>query len=401
MRIERDRRPLFRKVRRSHGPLSFLASIGMLAAFAALMLGRASWFAREDADAASPANQPADLLAAAARGDTATLIPAAQAALAARPDDALALTLILQALVNRSYSDLFHEADLALALELSMAALAQRPDSPAIIALHAYALAVNGRTTAAYRHALRAIEADRENAVARVALSLAYNAQGLFQASLREAERAIELAGAAPTTWAIEAREAAATALGNLGRYRESLALIDEALIIDHRRLPLHFQRALYARQIGAADVASVAYFNVLAQDPGNIKARLRMCTQSSTLGEREAAIRYCREATDLAPALAEAWYLLGREFYLSGAFSEARDALAHCTSLQVVQEVPISERRFECWYLQGQAAEILGDCPALLATYSEYQAMAQRADLAQSWVYPPEGPAICQQTTP
>jgi hypothetical protein len=60
------------------------------------------------------------------------------------------------------------------------------------------------------------------------------------------------------------------------------------------------------------------------------------------------------------------------------------------------MQNIPVAQRRFECWYLQGQAAEINGDCPALLATYNEFLAMRSEADIAQTWVYPPEGPALC-----
>jgi hypothetical protein len=63
---------------------------------------------------------------------------------------------------------------------------------------------------------------------------------------------------------------------------------------------------------------------------------------------------------------------------------------------LQVAQNVPVPERRFECWYLQGQAAQINGDCPALIATYNEFRAMALDERVQQTWVYPPEGPPGC-----
>jgi hypothetical protein len=66
-----------------------------------------------------------------------------------------------------------------------------------------------------------------------------------------------------------------------------------------------------------------------------------------------------------------------------------------------MMQNVPLEERRFECWYLQGQAAEILGDCPSLIATYNEYRAMAAAAQIAETWVYPPEGPASCVTQSP
>jgi hypothetical protein len=67
----------------------------------------------------------------------------------------------------------------------------------------------------------------------------------------------------------------------------------------------------------------------------------------------------------------------LGREYFLQGDFANAQQDLHRCSSLQVMQNVPVSQRRFECWYLQGQAAQILGDCEALIATYNEFRSMA------------------------
>ena len=67
---------------------------------------------------------------------------------------------------------------------------------------------------------------------------------------------------------------------------------------------------------------------------------------------------------------------------------------------MQIAHSVPIEDRRFECWYIQGQAAEVLGDCPSLLALYAEYQEMASTADLPQRWTYPNDVPPICASPT-
>ncbi len=134
----------------------------------------------------------------------------------------------------------------------------------------------------------------------------------------------------------------------------------------------------------------------MLVYDPENVKARLRLCELSSLLREREAAIRYCQQVTERAPAWADGWYHLGREYFLQGNFRLAQEHFHRCSSLQVMQNIPPEERRFECWYLQGQAAEILGDCENLLATYNEFRAMAIDPAVQQTWTYPPEGPPGC-----
>jgi tetratricopeptide (TPR) repeat protein len=148
--------------------------------------------------------------------------------------------------------------------------------------------------------------------------------------------------------------------------------------------------------QIGDVDSATHAYYQVLTVDPGNVKVRLRLCELSSMMRERDEAIHYCEEVTQRAPSWSDGWYQLGREYFLQGNFESARDGLHRCSTLQVMQDVPVSQRRFECWYLQGQAAEILGDCQTLVTTYNEFRAMTADVDVQQTWTYPPEGPPQC-----
>ncbi|MEO1645568.1 MAG: hypothetical protein AAFR67_10305, partial [Chloroflexota bacterium] len=105
-------------------------------------------------------------------------------------------------------------------------------------------------------------------------------------------------------------------------------------------------------------------------------------------------------QVTVSAPGWSDGWYTLGREYYLNGDWSEAQSALNRCSTLQVAQDVPIEEREFECWYMQGQAAEVLRDCEALIPLYNQYQVMKNTADLSQTWVYPDDTPPICASAT-
>jgi tetratricopeptide (TPR) repeat protein len=209
--------------------------------------------------------------------------------------------------------------------------------------------------------------------------------------ALRESLQAVSSPG-----WRMDTHRALAISYSGVGDYVDASKSIERALALNNRLIPLYFERALYARQLGDADSASVAYFQVLAIDPHNVKARFRLCELSSVLRERDSAIDFCRQVTELAPAWSEGWYQLGREYFLQGNFVQAQHNLNRCSTLQVEQRVPVDERRFECWYLQGQAAEIVGDCPALLATYNEYRVMAGGSGLTQTWIYPPEGPPSC-----
>lgn len=341
-----------------------------------------------------------DAQAALARGDLTLTIALTERLLNANARDNAALSLLVRALIYRSDSDFGREADRTRALALTTDALNRSLSPRDVIAIHAYALQANGQNDDARRYALRAIDRDSNDIVARLALALAYSSGGLFEAGLREADKAVSLAQQ-NTLYAWDAGRVRAFALSRLGRYRDALTAADLAINYQRSLLPLHFEKALYALQISNFSLATSAYFNVLAFDGNNVKARYRLCELSSNMREAEAAVAYCTQVTERAPELADGWYLLGKEYYLQGQWRAAQQALNRCTTLEVKQALPIEERRFECWYLQGQSAEILGDCPNLLATYRQFQQMERVADLPETWIYPPEGPAICLSLTP
>jgi tetratricopeptide (TPR) repeat protein len=311
-----------------------------------------------------------------------------------------ARVLLARALIYRSYTDYNRAVDRQSALQLTSEALETAPDNPTLLAIHAFALQAAGSPAEGARVAQQVLNRDPQNIVARVALGLAYGGVGSFDNALSENLQAAHMALQKSDPWQMDTQRALAITYSDLGDYAKAIQAAESALAQNNHLIPLYFERALYALQIGDADAATVAYFQVLAYDPGNVKARLRLCELSSTMRERESAIRYCSEVAQRAPEWADGWYQLGHEYFLQGNFVEAQKDLHRCSSLQVMQNVPVKERRFECWYLQGQAAEILGDCADLVATYNEFRAMTADADVQETWVYPPEGPPGCVTAT-
>jgi tetratricopeptide (TPR) repeat protein len=336
-----------------------------------------------------------DLLTAARQafddGDLDTAIELSRQVLAGQPGDAGAVELLARALVYRSYTDYDRGVDRDSALQVTTEALRYAPDDLDVLAAHAFALQATGQQAQAADVARRVLDVTPNHGLARTALGLAYGGAGSFEISLRENLQAVQ-----SESWRLDSQRALAISYSDLGDYESAITAVDRAIRQNNRLLPLYFERALYALQIGDADSATSAYFQVLVYDPDNVKARLRLCELSSLLRERDAAIRYCQQVTDLAPAWADGWYQLGREYFLQGSFRAAQEHLHRCSSLQVMQNIPAEARRFECWYLQGQAAEILGDCESLLATYNEFRAMTVDAAVQQTWTYPPEGPPGC-----
>jgi tetratricopeptide (TPR) repeat protein len=331
-----------------------------------------------------------------ARGNLDGAIEFARQALDIAPNNSDALVLLAQALVYRSYVDYDREGDREAALELTTEALQTRPTDDDLRAAHAFALQANRQPAAAADAARRVLERQPDHPLAQTALALAYAVAGSHEISLRESLRAVR---AHPDL--MDAQRALAISYGDNGNYEAAVRTIEQAIALNSGMIPLYFERALYALQLGDADSATYAYMQVLALDPDNVKTRLRLCELSSLLREREAAVGYCTAVTTRAPTWSEGWYHLGREYFLQGNFEAAQRNLNQCARLQVMQNVPVEERRLECWFLQGQAAEIRGDCAALLTTYNEFRAMTLNRSIEQTWTYPPEGPPGCASTPP
>ncbi|MCC6616212.1 MAG: tetratricopeptide repeat protein [Anaerolineae bacterium] len=327
------------------------------------------------------------------RGDLDNAIAMAREALANDADQVDAVILLSRALVYRSYQDYDRESDRAAALELTTELIQRHPTNQDLRAAHAFALQANRQPAAAADAARRVLEENPDHGLAQVSLALAYAVAGSNEIALRESLQAVR---EYPNM--MDAQRALAISYGDNGNYDGAVRSIENAINLNGRLTPLYFERALYALQLGDVDSATYAYMQVLALDPENVKARLRLCELSSLLREREAAIDYCTAVTERAPNWADGWYQLGREYFLQGNFEAAQTNLHQCSTLQVMQDIPVDERRLECWYLQGQAAEIRGDCPALLATYNEFRAMTLNSDITQTWTYPPEGPPGCTE---
>jgi tetratricopeptide (TPR) repeat protein len=375
--------------------VSFLLLLGIIAGTVALTW---AWLERRQ-ETAAPSD---DLLQSAQnafnRGDLDLTVALTRQYLSSNAVDSTAVRLLARALVYRSYSEYNRAVDRESALQLTSEAVSRSPNDIEMLAAHAFVLQAAQQPASAADVARRALEKQPDHTLARTALALAYGGAGSFEIALRESLQAVQSASAAD---ALDALRALAISYGDLGNYEEAARTVERALTFNPQLIALYFERALYALQLGDADAATVAYFQVLVYDPDNVKARLRLCELSSMLREHDTALTYCGEVTQYAPGWSEGWYQLGREHFLQGDFANAQQSLHRCAALQVMQNVPIRERRFECWYLQGQAAQILGDCDALIATYNEFRSMTADEEVQQTWIYPPEGPPGCAVSSP
>ncbi len=400
MRITRNKSDLFtRRSRRGHGCFPVFVLLGV--AVAVVALGR-NWIG-EWLNLNRLQNTEISIAAVQSAFDAGDLQTAINYASQLHVDNAYdeqTIILLIRTLIYQSYTDYNYSSDLDRALVLSREGISKHPRSLDMQAIRAYALQVSGRSDEANRMALRIINRSPEHIMARIVLSLSYGSQGIFEAALREADVAVSLSDQYGR-YIMESYRTRAFAYANLTQYTNAILDVDHAMKFNRKLIPLHFERALYAIQLGNTDLATVSYFQIMAFDEGNIKVRLRLCELSSQLQEWDASIRYCGEVTQRAPEWADGWYQLGREFFFKGDFVNAMASFNKCSTLQVNQQIPIVDRQLECWYLQGQSAEILGQCEALMTTYHEFLDMVDRGNLPQTWTYPPGGPPICSEIPP
>lgn len=329
-------------------------------------------------------------------GDLDTAVNIARQIWSSQPNNIDALYILIRGLIYRSYADYNHDIDRTLALQITTEAYSRMPSNADITAIHAFALQAGGDPILAARLVQGLLNRVPEHTFARITLALAYGRVGGHESALREIQQVIQSNSNQDFVWQLDAYRTLAISYSDLGHYDEAISAMDTALSVNNRLSSLHFERAEFAIHAGEFDTATASYFHVLAFTPENTKVRLRLCELSIRLGNRSEALTYCLEVTQQAPTWADGWYQLGREYYFRGEFELAQESLNHCSTLQTQQNTPVSQRHFECWYLQGQSAEINGDCDALLHIYNDYLSMLTIYPIEETWTYPPEGPAIC-----
>ncbi len=318
-----------------------------------------------------------------AAGDLDRVVEVTQAALIEDPTATAVLPLLARGLVYRSYADYDTAPDRAAALEISADWARRAPTNADALAAHAFSLQANDRPVTAAEVAQQALALDEQHALARGALVFALLSTGPAELALREAEAAQPIDD-------IDGYRALAASYTALDNIPAALAALDDAISLNDKVAVLHYERAA----LTDPETARASYLAVLAVDETNVLARVRLCALDEREGQHTAALASCEGATDLAPAWAPGWYQLGYTHYRHGDFAEAQANFHRCTTLQTMQSTAPEDLIFECWYLQGQAAEALGDCDALIETYTEFQGLA--ANFTQTWTYPPEGPPTC-----
>lgn len=242
-------------------------------------------------------------------------------------------------------------------------AIEANPNDPRGYALKTRALDLSGDPANAIPVGQAGLNVDRNFAPLYAALSSAYRSIDRYDTALENARRAIELDPTDPSS-----RRIYAYALVWVGRTDEAIDQLEQAVQLNPNLAGPYFELAgLYRARAGQSEdtvmaqelyASSIAlYEQILAMQPENARAYLRLCDAYFEARENRRASDYCLEAVTINPQYAQAWASLGQTQYSQRNYEGAIESFEQCVALAG------DDADIRCYYLRGLAHYYLGDC--------------------------------------
>jgi tetratricopeptide (TPR) repeat protein len=224
-------------------------------------------------------------------------------------------------------------------------------DDPRGYALKVYALDILGRAEEAIPFGLTALEIDPNFAPTYAFLSGAYQSTARWGTAREMGARAVELD---PNN--LDARRQFAFALNWIGRYDLVVEQLEAAIQLNPNLDFLYFELAGAFSGLKNYSAMIGIYEHVLALQPENTKAMVRMCETYFTMRIDNYAQYWCEQALDRDPNDSRALKQVGMIYYTRRNYESSIEAFDQCVSLSGAQYI-------ECWYLRGLAYYRLGEC--------------------------------------
>lgn len=249
------------------------------------------------------------------------------------------------------------------AIEIGDRAISANRNDPRGYALKTRALDLSGDPANAIPVGQAGLNVDRNFAPLYAALSSAYRSIDRYDTALENAQRAIDLDPFDPAS-----RRIYAYALVWVGRMDEAIDQLEQAVQLNPNLAGPYFELAgLYRARAGQSQdtvlatelyASSIAlYEQILAMQPENARAYLRLCDAYFEARENRRASDYCQNAVDINPQYAQAWASLGQTQYSQRNYEGAIESFEQCVALAG------DDADIRCFYLRGLAHYYLGDC--------------------------------------
>lgn len=239
------------------------------------------------------------------------------------------------------------------------------PTDPRGYALRAQALVWLSRPSEAIPAALAGLSVNDRYAPLYAALARAYTNTGRYIDGVEAGESAVEVDPAS-----IEARRGYAYALTWVGRNAEATAQLEIALALDERYLPTYFELAVQYLAQDRDQEAIDLYDRILAIQPRNARALLRLCGTYRKVGQFERALGYCEDAAQNDPTSVGANYQLGLLRYNNFDFNGAVESFTQC--------LEYDSENLDCTYRLGLSYYYLDNCDAAWTVLQQALVMAR-----------------------
>lgn len=352
MRIRRDySQPFFRQPKRH--PIRNM----FIAAFLGLLLGLAIVWQQEavagiietvTGDPPMPTPQPSELAARAAAlfisGDMAGAEALLATAAAQEPSDIAYLYERGRLLIELGRADEAHE--------LGDAITAIDARDVRGFALKAAALTWSAQPTKAIPIALSGLELNSRFVPLYATLARAYVDARRWADGLDAGERGLSISGDDA-----DLNRAYAYALASVGSYDEAITYLQRAIELRPAYLPTQFELAGLYLARDEDQSAIDLYDHILAIDPRNARAMLRLCLAYRKIGEFARALGFCEDSVANDGADAEAQFQLGLLYYRERRFEGSRAAFHQC----LVHDD--GTYNLSCRYRLGLSHYYTGDC--------------------------------------
>lgn len=352
MRIRRDySQPFFRQPKRH--PIRNM----FIAAFLGLLLGLAIVWQQEavagiietvTSDPPMPTPQPSELAARAAAlfisGDMAGAEALLATAAAQEPSDIAYLYERGRLLIELGRAGEAHE--------LGDAITAIDARDVRGFALKAAALTWSAQPTKAIPIALSGLELNSRFVPLYATLARAYVDARRWADGLDAGERGLSISGDDA-----DLNRAYAYALASVGSYDEAITYLQRAIELRPAYLPTQFELAGLYLARDEDQSAIDLYDHILAIDPRNARAMLRLCLAYRKIGEFARALGFCEDSVANDGADAEAQFQLGLLYYRERRFEGSRAAFHQC----LVHDD--GTYNLSCRYRLGLSHYYTGDC--------------------------------------
>lgn len=349
MKIKRDyTQPFFRQPKRHPVRNMFIAALlGLLLGLAILWQWEtvAGIIDNIVGEPPTPTPQPSELAARAgtlSRGGDITGAEALLAtAVAAEPNNAAFLYERGRALIELGRAD---EAQ-------ALAAVIDARDVRGY-ALKAAAFTWAGEPAKAIPVALSGLELNPRFVPLYASLARAYVDDQRWADGLEAGERGLSISGDDA-----DLNRAYAYALQSVGSYGDAITYLQRAINLRPSYLPTHFELAgLFLAQDEDQSAIDI-YDHILAIDPRNARAMLRLCLAYRKVGEFARALGFCEDSIANDSSDPEAQFQLGLLYYRERQFQRSRAAFQQCL------EHDDGVYDLSCRYRLGLSHYYTGDC--------------------------------------